>query len=92
MWQVLAPHCPRLTWVVVLEEVLVLSSSPRPSCPLTTPGPTFTLSLAEAGPHGPQEEWGWGYLLLAAVGHNCASQEWWDPTILNFMSLGLWDP
>lgn len=46
MWQVLAPHCPRLTWVVVLEEGLVLSSSPRPSCPLSIPGPVFILSLA----------------------------------------------
>lgn len=57
MWQVPAPHCSPPTWVVV-EEDMVLGSSTRPSCPLTTPGPAPTLVLSWAGAHGPQKEWG----------------------------------
>lgn len=58
---------PLLTWG------MVLSSSPRPCCSLTSPGPAPTLALSQASAHGPPGGVSGGCLLLAAVGCECAS-------------------
>lgn len=44
MWQVQAPLCPLLTWAVVLEEGMVLNSSPSTLLP-----PDYSWACSQSG-------------------------------------------
>lgn len=74
MWQVQALHCPLLTWAVVLEEGMVLSSSPS-----TLQPPDHSWARSQSGFVLGQHPWP----PRRVLGSCFFSRLWWDTVMLS---------